>query len=1357
MNAPSDREAVIFNAARRLPPGERGFYLEGACAGDAGLRQGVEELLRADEAAGGFLQELATGAEEIADTPPPPNLGSTIRVEPSPSEQLGDTIDRYKLLEKIGEGGFGVVYVAEQKEPVKRRVALKIIKLGMDTKQVVARFGAERQALALMDHPNIAKVLDAGTTTTGRPFFVMELVRGIKLTDYCDQHKLSTKERLDLFIQVCRAIQHAHQKGIIHRDIKPSNILVTLHDGVPVPKVIDFGIAKATQGELTDQTVYTQYQQFIGTPAYMSPEQAEMSGLDIDTRSDIYALGVLLYELLTGKTPFDPKELMAAGLDLMRRTIREKEPVRPSTRLSTMVGADLTDVAKQRQTDAPRLVHLVRGDLDWIVMKALEKDRTRRYETANGLMMDIQRHLKSEPVVARPPSNLYRLQKTVRRNRLAFVAASVVGVSLFIGLGISTWSLAKERIARGRALAAERTARTEAERADRHAKEEAVQRERAETAARDAKLTLAASDFSQAMRLIGDDHCGDALAYLARSLSIVPTNEAALNQIASLLTYHSWMTASLSLKHDSWVTSAQFSPDGKRILTASYDGTARVWDARTGERLIEVKHDRELSSAEFSFDGKRIVTASRDSTARVWDAETGMPLTVPLKHGDWVGARFSPDGKKIVTGSRDGTARVWDVESGGLPLTPPLQHQGVVGSARFSPGGNWIVTASFDKTARVWDARTGQAVTGPLQHDATVTSAEFSPDSQRIVTGSVDGTARIWNAQTGEQVTQPLNHASPVLSVRFSPDGKWIVSTSLDGTARVWSAQTGGPRTGALKHGDRVWSAQFSRDGKRIVTASADKTARVWDAQTGRPMGEPLKHSGRVLTAQFSPDGERIITASVDGEARVWFVAGEQAVTIHLRHSDGLGRAQFSPDGRRVVTASFDHTARVWDALTGRPMTKPLWHGSNVVSAEFSFDGKRIVTASADGTARVWDAQSGLPLTDPLQHQAMVFSAHFSPDGNWVVTTSWDNNMARVWDAQTGQPRTGPLKHDDRVASAQFSPDGKRVATASYDKTARVWDAQTGQPVTRPLGHGGLVHTAQFSPDGKWLVTACNDGTAHVWDAQTGELLTRLKHSGDRVTWAQFSPDGKWIVTASLDGTARVWDAQTGGPRTGGLKHGDMVWSAQFSPDGKRIVTASSDHTARVWDAQTGLPLTEPLQHRDAGVSAQFGPDGKWIVTAEGRPTVAPEQTAAKDHAAFVWDVAPVPAVYPDWLAELVEAISGQKVNPQSTLEETKLDCAETLKQIRKRLSREPDDDPWVLWGRWFLSDPATRTISPSSKVTVPEYVRIQIEERTSEALDEAERLAYGDKDLLERISEKRSVLEQTNQPAADGSTPKQN
>jgi eukaryotic-like serine/threonine-protein kinase len=382
----------------------------------------------------------------------------TIHLSPPLSEKPGDRIGRYKLLQEIGEGGFGMVYMAEQEEPVRRRVALKIIKLGMDTKQVIARFEAERQALALMDHPNIAKALDAGATESGRPYFVMELVKGERITEYCDKNNLSTRERLDLFVHICHAIQHAHQKGIIHRDIKPSNILVTMHDGVPVPKVIDFGIAKATEQRLTEKTLFTALEQMIGTPAYMSPEQAEMTGIDIDTRSDIYSLGVLLYELLTGKTPFDAKELLAHGVDEMRRTIREQEPRRPSTRLTTMLDGELTTTAKRRQTDAPKLVHLVRGDLDWIVMKCLEKVRGRRYETANGLAMDIQRHLAQEPVLARPPSTAYRLQKLVRRNKGAFAAVGAVVAALLIGLGLSTWLYLREKAERQVAQAAEKKA-----------------------------------------------------------------------------------------------------------------------------------------------------------------------------------------------------------------------------------------------------------------------------------------------------------------------------------------------------------------------------------------------------------------------------------------------------------------------------------------------------------------------------------------------------------------------------------------------------------------------------------------------------------------------------------------------------------------------------------------------------------------------------------------------------------------------------------------------------------------------------------------------------------------------------------
>ncbi|HZR21043.1 MAG TPA: protein kinase, partial [Verrucomicrobiae bacterium] len=777
-----------------------------------------------------------------------PHARATIKLELTdmPDEALGQTLGRYKLLEKVGEGGCGVVYVAEQIEPIRRRVALKIIKLGMDTKAVVARFEAERQALAMMDHPNIAKVFDAGTTESGRPYFVMELVRGVHLTEYCDQANLSANERIDLFLKVCQAIQHAHQKGIIHRDIKPSNVLVTLRDNVPVPKVIDFGIAKATEGRLTDATVYTQLHQFIGTPAYMSPEQAEMSGLDIDTRSDIYSLGVLLYELLAGSTPFDAKELMAAGIDAMRKTIREQEPMRPSTRLATLKDQDLTTTAKRRSCDAPKLIHLLRGDLDWVIMKCLEKDRVRRYETANGLAADLTRYLQNEPVVARPPSNGYRFQKMVRRNKLLFATGSAVSLAVIAGLGFSSWSFLRERKAHAAELTQHRIADEE--------------RHRAEARETEARRLLYVADMNLAQNAWEQNHLGRLRELLADTRSSPDRG----------FEWYYWQGQShqalTTLRgHQDRVSSVAFSPDGRRIVTGSYDHTAKIWEASSGRELLTLKgHGYWIDSVAFSPDGQWIVTGSNDRTAKVWEANSGREQLTLKGHTSAVtSVAFSSDGRRIVTGSGDHTAKVWEVSSGRELLTL-TGHRDTITCVAFSPDGQRMVTGDYGGAAKVWDASSGRVLLTFAGHTSGITSVAFSPDGRRIATGSYDQTAKVWEPTNGKEELTFKGHNDMVLSVAFSPDGQWVLTGSNDKTAKVWEAASGRELLTLKGHLRAIWGVAISPDGQRMVTGSDDGTAKVWEPTANRQLLSLKGHTKAITSVAVSPDGRRILTGSDD-------------------------------------------------------------------------------------------------------------------------------------------------------------------------------------------------------------------------------------------------------------------------------------------------------------------------------------------------------------------------------------------------------------------------------------------------------------------------------------------------------------
>ena len=616
--------------------------------------------------------------------------------------------------------------------------------------------------------------------------------------------------------------------------------------------------------------------------------------------------------------------------------------------------------------------------------------------------------------------------------------------------------------------------------------------------------------------------------------------------------------------HRSSVRNAAFSPDGTRVVTASDDGTARIWNVSTEKPVtLPLQHQGPVTAVAFSPDGKRVVTASNDNTARLWDASSGKRVAPPLEHqGIVYDVTFSPDGTRVVTAISDNTARIWDVRTG-QPVTAPLLHEGPVVAATFSADGMKVVTASRDMTARVWNATTGQPVTEPLRHRDQINAATFSPDGTKVVTASRDKTACVWDLKL-QLVTAELQHENAVVAAAFSPDGTRVVTASEDKTARVWDATTGLPVTAPLEHQGEVMSVAFSAGGTQVVTASRDKTARVWDARLGQPATAPFEYPGEIRSLAYSSDGTRVVTASRDKTVRVWNAKTGQPVSPLFEHQGMVTAAAFSPDGLRIVTASEDNTARIWDAKTGKLMLPPLEHQGMVRAVVFSLDGLQVVTASDDKTARVWDATTG-KLVTTLNHQGVVVAAAFSPDGTRVVTASYDSK-AQVWDAKTGTPVTPPLEHVDIVTTATFSPDGTRVVTASYDGTARIWNASTGKPVTAPLKHKGWVHTAVFSPDGTCVVTASADHTARMWNATTGTpLFSALDHQG-HVLSAAFSADGSRIVTASDDTTARVWDATTGKPCSPPLKHQYPLRQAIFNPNGTRVVTMGDGKAARVWE-----------------------------------------------------------------------------------------------------------------------------------------------------------------------------------------------
>jgi WD40 repeat protein/serine/threonine protein kinase len=1202
----------LFWAACDLRPEERRRFLEESCGGDPELHAEATALLAAHDREGSLLDGCAADAHAAWF------CEGEEEGEPDALQPPATAIGPFQILAVLGEGGMGTVYLAEQRSPLQRTVALKVIKRGMDSREIIARFESERQALALMNHPHIARVFDAGTTADGRPYFAMEYVEGLAITRFCDEHRLGTRERLRVFIDVCDAVQHAHQKAIIHRDLKASNVLVSEENGRAVAKVIDFGVAKAIGRSLTGHALVTEHGQLVGTPEYMSPEQAGLGELDIDTRTDVYSLGVLLYEVLVGALPFEPSALRRAGLAEVLRLIREVEPPRPSTRLRAL-GSEVARVARDRATSADALYRDLRGDLDWIVSKAMEKEPSRRYGTAAELRDDVARFLAAEPVLARPPSSAYRVNKFLRRHRGPAVAGAVAVLALVAGLAVSLWQYFRAD-----------AARIDAEEARVAEERRAVE---ARVALRDRDRALTQKDLaleqreealrrSEGLRLSAQANAvrsGDpALALLlgieaARLNPGLVANNALLDVLSAVLPYR------VFFGHEDWVVWARFSPNGERVLSASLDGGARlwdveanaelitlfsgerlslpalspdgeravivggrvsaVWDLRTGDRLGElVGHTGPVLAVAFSPDGRRAVTASRDKTARIWDVENARLVKTLRGHAhDVLTAAFSPDGRRVLTGSRDQSIRLWDADSGeALAVLGP--HPSLVSRVSFTADGRRALAVGRATSATVWDLDLERAVAKLQGHTGPLTDGAFSPDGTRIATSSADHAARIWDAASGKEIFVLYGHEDVLTDVEFSPDGRWLLTASYDNTARIWDASSGREHSTLRAHTQRVNSASFSPDGRRVVTASWDRSVAVWEITTAAER-LVLEHGDRVTSIAFSPDGRRLVTACQDGQSRVWDVGTRELVASLRGHQGAVSTVDFSPDGGRILTASQDRTARVWDASSGKQLLLLEGHDDVVVAAVFSPDGRRIATGSADHDARVWDAASGAELHVLRGHKDSVRAPAFSRDGRWLLTPSADTS-AKVWDLESGELLASLQGGERGVRSVTFSIDGRWAITSAGNTVARVFEVASGKESRSLDGHEDRIVSAALCGDGHRLVTASLDRTARVWGLERGETDCVLRGHEDAVLDAAFSPDERWVATASRDGTARLWDASSGKEWCTLRGHGEDVRRVAFSPNGKWLATASDDHTARLWPLD--LPsVAERLRPRD--------------------------------------------------------------------------------------------------------------------------------------------------------------------------------
>ena len=1022
--------------------------------------------LCAQRALAGALDMTHAGSQVLpAEAPtilggPPPQLSA----DSSPMGSFGD----YDLLEEIARGGMGVVYKARQRK-LGRIVAVKMILAGpLAGKEFVQRFRTEAAAAAILQHPNIVAVHDVGVHE-GRHYFSMDYVEGQNLSQLAGQKSLPPAKAARYVELIAAAIHHAHERGILHRDLKPSNVLIDAHDQ---PRITDFGLAKRLDGEFS----LTVTGQVLGSPNFMPPEQAGAKRGKVGRPSDVYALGGILYYLLTARAPFQ-----AESLEQIISQVLHAEPV------------------------SPRLLNpSIPRDLETITLKCLEKEPARRYQTAKELADELNCFVRHEPIQARPVNAPEKVWRWCRRKPALASAVGFAAAALVIGLATTTWQWRRAEVQRlasqhqlyvaNMNLAQSAWEQNNITRVRELLKETATAPERGfEWYYWQRQLHLEVLTFRAHSKPVL------AVAYSPDGHRIVTGSADDRAKVLEATTGN----VLVILQHEGPVRSVAFSPDGKRIVTGSFDKTAKVWDTDSGAELRILKgHTNEIFSVAFSRDGRRIVTGSRDQTAKVWDAANGELLRTLKGHRGVVwSVAFSPDGERIVTGSFDKTARVWNWNvADGTELARFEGHSDAVFAVAFSPDGERIISGSLDQTASVWESANGHELFTLPGRSSSVVSVTFSADGQRIATAGDDQTARVWDAIHRHEPLTVKKHGSPISSVAFSPDGQRII--------------TGGG------------SLVFSPEGvEQIHPGSGDGTVKVWDLSNDKEVLTLKGHTNRVFTAAFSPDGQRVVTGSLDQTAKIWDVVTGKVLGVLEGHGDAIRSVAFSPNGQRIVTASSDHTARVWDVTSGQTLVTFGQHSNLLTSVAFSPDGRRIVTGGQDGTAKVWDATSGEELFPLREGNFWIWSVAFSPDGQKILTGNLGDWDATVWDATSRKRLRGLKGHSKWVMSAAFSPDGRRIATASADGTVKLWDAATGACLRTLNGHSDIVMSVCFSPDGQRILSSSRDQSARLWDVASGtELLTLKGHRGWLFT-AAFSPDGRRIVTAGGDGTAKIWEA----------------------------------------------------------------------------------------------------------------------------------------------------------------------------------------------------------------------------------------